>query len=82
MEIHFDKGFFAHRLRIKQLALHLTVTQAAKEIGISKSQLSRLNRELCIPDVVTYAKCCLWLGLGQHYFIKEINKPWKQKKNQ
>jgi transcriptional regulator with XRE-family HTH domain len=64
-----NKYLLGSRLRIRQLEYHLTVTQAAKEIGISKSTLSRLNRELIIPDVETYYKCCDWLCFPMDYFF-------------
>lgn len=70
MTSEFNQNLFAYRLRIKQQALHLSVTTAAKEIGITKATLSRLNREKTIPDVITYAKCCIWLKLSLDYFFE------------
>jgi transcriptional regulator with XRE-family HTH domain len=64
-----DKEKLGYRLRIKQIALHLSVTMAAKEIGISKSTLSRINRELAIPDVESYYKICQWLQEPMEYFF-------------
>lgn len=64
-----DKEKLGYRLRIKQQALHLSVTDAAKEIGISKSTLSRANRELFLPDVETYYKMCKWLQEPLEYFF-------------
>ena len=64
-----DKELLGHRLRMQQITLQLSVTAAAKEIGISKSTLSRLNREKIVPDVETYYKCCIWLKQNLEYFF-------------
>jgi DNA-binding XRE family transcriptional regulator len=64
-----NKYRLAQRLINRQMDLNLNVTNAAKEIGISKSTLSRLNRNLIVPDVETYYKCCEWLCLPMDYFF-------------
>jgi len=57
----FNSERFAQMLRLRQYEKRLNVTAAAKEIGISKATLSRLNREKGLPDVYTYFLCCKWL---------------------
>ena len=67
--MEFNKSKFGSKLRIRQAELNLNVTNAAKEIGISKSTLSRLNRQKIIPDIETYYKCCEWLAYPMEYFL-------------
>ena len=53
---------------------NMSMQQAAKEIGISKATISRLEKS-SIPDVDTFAKVCQWLGEEPNrYFIKLANK--------
>ena len=65
----FNQALFGHKLRDKQYQLRLNVTASSKCIGISKSTLSRLNRELGLPDVVTYNLCCKWLDVDMNLFF-------------
>lgn len=48
--------------------LKIKLDEASKQIGCSKSTLSRIeNSKLC--DVETFAKCCAWLGHNpERYF--------------
>ena len=66
--MNFNNKKFGFHLRLKQAEFRLTVTNAAKEIGISKATLSRLNREH-VPDVETYFKCCQWLKIDMDFFF-------------
>jgi transcriptional regulator with XRE-family HTH domain len=66
----FNQELFSSRLTLKQRAMYLSVTDAAKEIGISKATLSRLNRGVSLPDVYTYFVCCRWLELEMDFFFK------------
>ncbi len=75
----FNSEYFAERLLIKQKIYTLSVRKAAKEIGISASNLCRLNNSKFIPDVNTFNSCCDWMGLPMEiFFIKqapnELNK--------
>lgn len=65
----FNQSLFAHKLRDKQYQLRLNVSKSAIDIGISKSTLSRLNREVGIPDVYSYYLCCKWLDLDMNFFF-------------
>ena len=66
----FDAQLFADRLQLKQRAMYLSVGDAAKEIGIHKSILSRLNRMKFTHDVYTYYVCCKWLEVEMQFFFK------------
>lgn len=66
----FNSEKFSRHLRIKAAEFRLNVTESAKEIGISKATLSRLNREVGLPDVYTYYLCCRWLGQDMIYFFE------------
>lgn len=65
----FNQALFSNKLRHKQWELRLNVTKSAKEIGISKSTLSRLNREVGLPDVETYFLCCTWMDIDMQFFF-------------
>lgn len=67
---HFNQSLFSHKLNDKQWQMRLSVTAASKEIGISKSTLSRLNRNVHLPDVETYYLCCRWLDIDMNFFLK------------
>jgi len=68
--MEFNQDAFASRLTLKQRAMYLSVTEAAKQIGISKATLSRLNRGVFLPDVYTYFVCCRWLDVPMEFFFK------------
>ena len=68
--MEFNQELFASRLMLKQRAMYLSVTEAAKQIGISKATLSRLNRGVFLPDVNTYIVCCRWLDVPMEFFFK------------
>lgn len=67
---HFNKSLFSHKLNDKQIQMQLTVVEASREIGIGKNTLSRLNRNIGIPDLQTYYLCCKWLDIDMSFFIK------------
>ena len=69
MASKFNQALFSHKLRDKQYQLRLNVTAAAKEIGVSKSTLSRLNRDAGLPDVDSYFMCCKWLDIDMNFFF-------------
>lgn len=68
--MHFNFQKFSYEMRICAAAYRLNVTNAAKEIGISKATLSRINREIGLPDIETYYKCCKWLKTDMNKFFK------------
>lgn len=69
MSKRFDLKKFALKLRIKQAEYRMSLTESAKEIGVSKATLSRLNREVGLPDVESYYKCCVWLEVPMNSFF-------------
>lgn len=38
----------------------LTLRQAAEKVGVSSATLNRIENSR-LPDVETFAKCCIWL---------------------
>lgn len=50
--------------------LKLSLRPCAKEIGISSATLNRIELHRCIPDLITYYKCCQWLKYPMDYFFK------------
>lgn len=65
----FSKAIRQKRLIEKNIELKI----AATEIGTSAATLSRLENEK-IPDVMTYAKICKWLGVSMDTFISKAKK--------
>jgi transcriptional regulator with XRE-family HTH domain len=53
------------RCRVKRIS----VSKAAIEIGISKSTLSRIERD-GMPDILTYFKICDWLKTYADKYIR------------
>ena len=47
------------------------VRAASREIGVSASKLSRIENGT-IPDLITYAKICSWLGVSVSRFVSDI----------
>lgn len=61
MEIFNIKEFRKDLVTKRIIVLNLRLREAAMQIGISASTLSRIeNCKKC--DVETFAKCCVWLG--------------------
>lgn len=59
--MNFNSKEFRRDLITKRcIENNLTMEEAAKEIGISKATLCRLEKEK-LPDVVTFGKVCGWL---------------------
>lgn len=51
----------------------LTMRSGAVEIGISPATLNRL----CLggmPDLISYYKVCLWLGVEMEFYIIKVKK--------
>jgi len=69
--IYFDAEKFSKAIKTKRIIeKNIEMRVAAQEIGISFSTLSRLEREN-LPDLLTYAKICNWLGVELKTFIKK-----------
>ena len=63
-----DLEAFASDLWMDRDAAMMGLRQAAVEIGISASTLSRLERGE-MPDLETYVKCCRWMTVDVDVFI-------------
>ena len=37
--------------------------QVEKESGVSISTLSRVEREMCLPDLLTFNRLCMWMRI-------------------
>jgi transcriptional regulator with XRE-family HTH domain len=51
----------------------MTMDEAAKQIGISKATLSRLEKSK-MPDVETFGKVCQWLGKKPDNYFEIVGK--------
>ncbi len=49
---------------------NMSMDEAAKQIGISKATISRLEKSR-IPDVETFAKVCTWLETQPNKYFTE-----------
>jgi len=70
MKESFNYANFSLNMRLRAAEYRLNVTAAAKEIGISKPTLSRINREIGMPDIYTYFLCCKWMDKEMTSFFK------------
>lgn len=67
----FNTELFSKHMRIRIAIFRLKLGDAAKEIGISKATLSRINREIGLPDVETFGKCCKWLETDMTMYFEQ-----------
>lgn len=63
------KDIISKRCHYNRIALR----ECAKQIGISASTLSRVERGR-IPDLITYAKLCMWLDKNMNYYFEYKDK--------
>jgi len=71
MKLEFDGKSFSKKLRQKRLIdLNIDMGTASKEMNVSKATLSRVERGRT-PELVTYAKMCIWLGVEMTSFLKK-----------
>jgi transcriptional regulator with XRE-family HTH domain len=68
----FDFEGFSSALRQKRyVELRIDIREAALQIGVSISTLSRMENKK-LPDLYTYFYCCQWLGVDmKKYLIKQ-----------
>lgn len=62
------KELSAALLTKRVVELRISCQEAAKQIGVTKATISRLENKK-MPDLITYAKCCKWLGVTMNKFI-------------
>ena len=65
----FSPSKFARYLVRQSKANGLSNRQAAAQIGISAATYNRLVNEKFLPDINTYAACCLWLDCEMGHFF-------------
>jgi transcriptional regulator with XRE-family HTH domain len=71
-ELNFKS--FSKAIRQKRIIdLNITGREAAKVIGISYPTLSRVENSN-MPDLITYANICKWLGVSMDTFISKAKK--------
>lgn len=69
MKITFNSDSFSKALKTKRVIEEdITVRVLGKKLKISPSTLSRCENQ-GIPDLITYAKICKWLGVEMNKFI-------------
>lgn len=67
----FNRVGFQEALLTKRVVnLKIGVREAAAQVGISASTLSRCEGGEYDPDVYTYFYCCRWLGVSMETFFK------------
>ena len=65
---------FSKAIRQKRLIeLNISGREAAKAIGVSYPTLSRIENGN-MPDLITYANVCKWLGVPMETFIAKSRK--------
>lgn len=65
---------FSTAIRQKRIIdLDITVRGAAEKIGVSFATLSRCEN-CSMPDLITYANICKWLGVSLDTFILKAKK--------
>lgn len=70
MKLIFDNAAFSKAIKqYRIIELDYDLRTVAKKLGISAATLSRLENQ-GVPDLLTYAKVCKWLGVGMNKFIK------------
>ena len=57
----FNSELFSKKLREHRTTMNYSLRYAAGDIGISQTQVMRLEKQECIPDIETFFKCCEWM---------------------
>lgn len=67
----FNNYLFRERLKSKHIDKKQLGQDSAKEIGISRKTFYRLidDTNKFAPVVVTFAKCCRWMGCKMEEFL-------------
>lgn len=69
MKVTFDAEKFSKAIKTYRIIeLDIDMRAAAKKLGISAATLSRMENQ-GMPDLITYARVCRWLGVGMDKFI-------------
>lgn len=57
----FNGTLFSSKMKEYRRMKNYSFKTSADEIGISHTQVMRLERNECIPDIETFFKCCEWM---------------------
>jgi DNA-binding XRE family transcriptional regulator len=69
-DVFYDNESLKKDLRLKRIIeLELSMDACAKQIGISKATLSRIENG-SLPDLITYFKIIKWLNSDAKMYIK------------
>jgi DNA-binding XRE family transcriptional regulator len=69
-DVFYDSESLKKDLRLKRIIeLELSMDICAKQIGISKATLSRIENG-SLPDLITYFKIVKWLNSDAKMYIK------------
>ena len=66
----FDTQKFRKDLLKKRIESGQLQTDCAKQIGIAASSLSRFERGVFMPDIVSLMACCDWLNKKPGVYFK------------
>ena len=68
----FDLAVFSSLMKYRRKELGISLRVAARQIGISASNLSRIEHEKFTPDLENYYKCCKWSNSQMEYFFNSL----------
>lgn len=63
--------FYYKRLRLFRYFQGISMSQLAKELGVSKTLISKWENGETTPNAVSIAGICALFGLPEDYFTKE-----------
>lgn len=78
----FDRQHFSAAIQYRLLERNISGREAAKEIGISPSTISRLMSGELLPDIESFALVMKWLDMDANMFLDyipsedEYNEAW------
>jgi len=70
----FDFQKFRKDLLTKRINSNLDLRSCAKQIGISAPTISRLERCMGFPDLVSFMACCDWMEKPPARYFKKEDK--------
>lgn len=71
--MNFNLAQFSLDMRLKAAERRMKLHEVAEAVKSSKATISRINREVGLPDVETFGRCCKWLGKPMEtYFSNSV----------
>ena len=67
-----DLSRLAEAVKHKREHNSLSLAEAAEQSGLSAPTLSRIERQIFIPDLLTYYQICRWLEVSLETFFEKI----------